>query len=382
MKSLYFNEDHELFRQSVIEYINKKKPFFDQWEEDRQVPKSVWKEMGEMGFLGLMYDEKYGGSNVDFFYSVILMEEMAKAGNAGLLGGFSVHSYMATNHINNIGSEELKQKYLVPSISGDILGAIAFTEPNAGSDVQGITTFAKKEGDHYIINGSKTYITSGCSADYFLTLCKTEAGFDIIVIDGDAPGITRNKLNKIGLHSSDTAEIFFQDVKIPTSNLVGNEGMGFYYVMESFQLERLCCAIMAIGAMDTIIAETLEFMKNRKAFGRPIAYFQVLRHRLADYCTDLECIRSLTYETCWRFMNGEYAIKQASMCKLKATELQNEVVAGCLQMHGGAGYMEDYPIARYFRDARVGTIYGGSSEIMREIIAKVVVDDVQFGKVY
>lgn len=382
MKSLYFTEEHQMFRASVRQFIDKMKPQFELWEEEREIPKSIWKELGEMGYLGLIYPEKYGGLNTDFFTSVVLLEEISRGGNGGFGAAFSVHAYMATNHINHVGTEELKQKYLVPSITGDLLGAIAFTEPNAGSDVMGIQTMAKIEGNYYIVNGSKTYITNGYKADYYIALCKTAKGFDLIVVDGVAEGVQRNKLNKVGLHSSDTAEVFFQDVKVPVSHRIGEEGKGFYYVMESFQLERLCCAIISIGAIELALELTLQFMKERKAFGREISRFQVLRHRLAEYYTELEAVKQLIYHTCWQFEHGIFAVKEASMCKLKATELQNEIIGGCLQMHGGAGYMEDYLIARLFRDAKVGTIVGGTSEIMKEIIAKMTIDDVNFNKVY
>lgn len=382
LQSPYFTEEHEMFRQSARQFFDRYKSEFEKWETEHEIPKSVWKEFGEMGFNGLMYPEQYGGSNVDFFYSVALLEEIGRTGNAGFGAAFVVHAYLATSYIHHIGSEELKQKYLAPAISGDLLGAIAFTEPDAGSDVMSIKTFAKKEGDHYIINGAKTYITNGNSADFYTTLCKTESGFDLLIIDGNAQGVSRNKLKKLGLHSSDTAEVFFDNVKIPASNLIGQEGMGFYYVMGGFQLERLALAIACIGAIEYALEITLEFMKNRKAFGRDIQKFQVLRHRIADHYTELEAMRQLVHFSSWQLQNDIYDVKVASMAKLKATELANEVVADCVQIHGGAGFMDEYLISRMFRDAKVGTIYGGTSEIMREIIAKVAIDKIEFSKVF
>ncbi|QBQ40501.1 acyl-CoA dehydrogenase family protein [Sphingobacterium psychroaquaticum] len=384
MKSPYFNEDHEMFRASVQQFVKKIKPQFETWEENHLIPKTIWGEMGEMGYLGLIYPEQYGGMAADFFTSVVLIEEIAKGGNTGFGTALGVHAYMATNHINHIGSEDLKQKYLVPSIKGDLLGAIAFTEPNAGSDLKGIKTYAVRDGDDYVINGSKTYITNGCMADYFVTLCKNEEGkFDLIVIEGDdKDGLTRNKLHKLGQYSSDTAEIFFQDVRVPATNLIGEAGKGFYYVMESFQLERLTAAISTCATIEFALQITLDFMHERVAFGKGLTEFQALRHRIANHYTELEATKQLAYHTAWLFENGVFAVKEASMAKLKATELANSIIADCLQLHGGAGYMEDYLIARLFRDVKVGTIYGGTSEIMRDIIAKMTVDAVHFKKVY
>lgn len=382
-KSLYFKEEHELFRQSLRAFFEKEiKPHFAEWESNRQIPKWAWAKMGEMGYLGLCHEEKYGGSDADFFYSVVFLEELSRAGNGGFACALSVHEYMALNHIARAGSSAQKEKFVKAGVAGQKIAALAISEPDVGSDVQGIRTSAKLEGDYYIVNGAKTFISNGYYADFITTLVKTEKGLALLIIDGDAEGVSRSKLNKMGWHASDTAEISFDEVKVPKDRLIGEDGSGFYYVMDSFQLERLSAAILAVGAMDGIIEMTLKYMHERKAFGRPIAKFQVLRHRLADLLTEVEACKQLVYHTAWLHDQGEFAVKECSMCKLKATELQKRVADECLQMFGGYGYMEEYPIAQIYRDTRVGTIVGGTSEIMREIIAKMAIDATQYEGAY
>ncbi len=388
MKSPYFNEDHVLFRQSVRDFIDRDvKPHITEWEKQEQIPREVWKKMGDLGFLGVNYPEKYGGSDADFFYTVAFVEELAKCGAAGLPAAVSVHQYMATAHISEAGSEELKEKYLKPAIAGEMIAALAISEPHAGSNVAGIKTRAVKEGDHYIVNGSKTFITNGYYSDFVTTAVVTDpdvgpAGISLMVIEKDTPGFTVNKLKKMGWHSSDTGELFFENVKVPASNLIGHEGKGFYYIMDSFQLERLVGAIMAVGGCEDTLDTTLQYMKEREAFGRPIAKFQALRHKIADLAAEVESLKQFVHHTSWLHDQGEFAVKQCSMAKLLASELGKKVADECLQMFGGYGYMQDFPIERMYRDARVGTIVGGTSEIMREIIAKTVIDDTQYGSAY
>ena len=383
MKSPYFNSEHLLFRQSVREFFQKEiAPHFDEWEEQQQIPRWAWKKMGDMGYLGLVHQEAYGGSNADFFYSVVFLEELARAGNGGFGCAISVHEYMALNHIGRAGSNYLKEKYLAPGIAGDQIAALGVSEPDAGSNVQGIRTSAVLEGDHYVVNGSKTFISNGYYADFITTLVKTGDGMSLLVIDAGSEGLHRSKLKKMGWHASDTAEIQFDNVRVPKENLVGVEGMGFYYIMDSFQLERLVGGILAVGAMDSILEITLKYMQEREAFGRPIAKYQALRHRIADLTTEVEACRQLVHHTAWLYAQGEFAVKECSMVKLHAAELQKKVADECLQMFGGYGYMEDYPICRAYRDTRVGAIAGGTSEIMREIIAKMVMDDVKYRKAY
>ncbi len=383
MKSPYFKEEHHLFRESVRDFLNKEiRPHFDEWEEQQQIPRWAWKKMGEMGYLGLIHEEEYGGMNADFWYSVVFLEELARAGNGGFGCAISVHEYMAINHISRAGSSELKDRFLRPAIAGEAIAALGVSEPDAGSNVQGIRTSARREGDYYIVNGSKTFISNGFYADFITTLVKTDAGLSLLVIPAEAEGVHRTKLRKMGWHSSDTAEIQFDQVKVPAANLIGQEGMGFYYIMDSFQLERLAGGILCIGANDAILEMTLRYMQEREAFGRPIAKFQALRHRLADLASEIEACRQLVHHTAWLYANGEFAVKECSMVKLHAAELQKRVADECLQMFGGYGYMEEYPIARAYRDTRVGTIAGGTSEIMREIIAKMMIDDVKYSTAY
>jgi acyl-CoA dehydrogenase len=383
MKSPYFQTEHELFRQSVRDFLQKEiAPHYNEWEANEQIPRWAWQKMGEMGYLGLCHEEKYGGSDSDFFYSLVFLEELARSGNGGFSCAISVHEYMALNHIARAGSALQKEKYLAPGIAGEKIAALGVSEPDAGSNVQGIRTSAVLEGDHYLVNGSKTFISNGFYADFITALVKTGDGLSLLIIEGDTPGVKRSKLKKMGWHSSDTAEIHFDNVKVPKENLIGTEGMGFYYIMDSFQLERLVGGVLAVGAMDGMIGLALKYMQEREAFGRPIAKFQALRHRMADLMTEVEASRHLTYHTAWQFVQGEFAVKEASMVKLHASELQKKVVDECLQVFGGYGYMEEYPIARAYRDTRAGTIAGGTSEILREIIAKMAIDDVKYATAY
>lgn len=388
MNSRWFTEEHELFRQSVKQFVDKEViPNANDWEENRRIPRDVWLKMGELGFLGINHAEEYGGSDNDFFFTVVLLEEITKGGMAGFAAAHSVHQYMSTAHIAKAGSEDLKQRYLVPAITGEKIGAIAISEPGAGSDVANIRTTATKDGDHYIINGQKTFITNGVYGDFVTVAVKTNkdagpAGISLIVVDQGTPGFTTNKLNKIGWHSSDTAELFFDNVKVPVANLVGQENQGFYYIMESFQLERLVAGISAVAGAGLVLNITLDYINEREAFGRPIKKFQVIRHKLVDLATEIAAARQLTYHTAWQYDNDIFAVKECSMVKMLGTELGKKVVDECLQFFGGYGYMEEYPIARMYRDARVGTIVGGTTEIMKEILAKTIIDGVSYESAY
>lgn len=382
--SYYFTEEHALFRQGLRQFLEKECiPHIDEWEKNQQVPKEIWKKFGEMGYLGINMPEEYGGMNADFWYSVVFQEELARC----FSGGFSIiptaHQYMAITYIANVGSEFLKQKYLTRAIAGEWIASIAITEPNAGSDVANIRTTARKEGDHYIVNGSKIFITNGVYGDFLVTVVKTKpeagtSGFSLLVIDRHAEGVSANKLNKLGWHASDTAELFFDNVKVPAENLIGEEGKGFYYLMGGLQLERLIGATGAIGACECALEYTLQYMSEREAFGRKINQFQALRHRIADMASEIEATKYFVYHVCRMHNDGKYAVKEASMAKLLASELSDQTMYKCLQMFGGYGFIEDYKIARMFRDSRVGTIGGGSSEVMREIIAKMVIDSVNY----
>lgn len=388
MKSIYFNEDHQLFRDSVRTFVEKEiNPYAVQWEKDKHIPKSLLKKLGDLGFLGINHAEEFGGSDVDIFHSVAYLEEIAKSGFGGVAAMISVHQYMATNHLAEAGSNELKKKYLTPAINGDMLAAIAISEPGGGSDVGAMLTTATKEGDEYVINGSKTFITNGVEADFLVVACKTNPsanvnGVSLIIVEKGTPGFTATNLDKMGWHSSDTAELAFDQVRVPVSNLVGEENQGFFYIMESFQLERLVAGVIANAGSEAVIEATLKYMDERATFGRKIKKYQVLRHNLVQLVTELEAAKQLAYNASWKFEQGEVVVKECSMVKLLCTELSKRIVDYCFQIFGGYAFMEEYPIARAFRDTRISTIVGGTSEIMCEILSKIIVDDVKYSKVY
>ncbi|MEL6256520.1 MAG: acyl-CoA dehydrogenase family protein [Bacteroidota bacterium] len=383
MKSPYFNEEHQLFRESLRAFIKTEfQPYFAEWEKENAIPRWAWKKMGEMGYLGICHEEEYGGMDADMFYQVVFNEELSRSLNSGFAIAVAVHVYMATNHIAHAGNAFQKEKYLAPAIAGDMVAALGMSEPAVGSNVKGLKTFAEDKGDHYLINGSKIFITNGYYADFMTLVADTANGISLLIVDLNAEGVTRNKLEKIGWHSSDTAEVFFQDVKVPKENLLGEEGQGFYFLSESLQMERLVLAMNSIGLMDGTLELTQQYMGEREAFGKPIAKFQALRHRLADIATELEATRQLVYHTAWQLENGEFAVKECSMAKLLSSELHKKLVDECLQMFGGYGYMEEYPIAQVYRDARAASIVGGTSEIMREIIAKMMFEGIKYKRAY
>ena len=384
--SYYFTEEHELFRESLRTFLDKEvMDNIDEWEEKGQIPKSVWKKMGDLGFLGLGYPEEYGGSGLDFFYDVVFLEETGKCHSGGFTITQMVVQYMSSPYILKYASEELKQKYLPGIISGDLISSIAITEPSAGSDVQNIKTTAIKEGDFYVVNGSKTFITNAVYGEFIVTVVKTDpeagaAGVSLLVIDTNMEGVSATKLNKLGWKSSDTAELSFDNVKVPASNLIGEPGHGFYYLMNGLQLERLAGSISGYAACEEAIDYSLKYMAEREAFNRPINKFQVLRHRVAQLASEVECAKQFTLY-CSRLQNdSKYAVKECSMAKLLVSELSDKTMTKCLQFFGGYGFIEDFKIARMYRDTRVGTIGAGTSEIMREIIAKMVIDDVDYKK--
>lgn len=386
IESYYLTEEHQLFRKTLRDFIQKEViPYVDQWEEDGQLPKDIFLKFGEMGFFGMTHEERYGGSGLDFWYDVIFIEEVSRCNSGGFGASISAHPYLSMSHLKYEASDPLKQKYLTKAIQGEWHGCLAITEPHAGSDVAGLRTTAIKQGDHYVINGSKCFITNGFTADYMIVACKTNpsagaGGISMIVVDANSAGITRTNLKKLGWKASDTAEIAFDNVKVPVENLLGEENKGFYYIMQRFELERLTLALGAISASEYALEYTQQYMNERKAFGRTINKFQVLRHRIAQLHAELTSVKTYTYLISKMYHDGNYCVKEASMCKLLATELSDKVMYECLQMFGGYGYMEEYKMARMFRDSRLGPIGGGSSEIMREIIAKMVIDDVNYNR--
>lgn len=377
---MYFTEEHQLFRKSLQDFLKKEVvPNVDEWEQTGIIDKNIWKKFGDMGFLGIHYPEAYGGLNLDLFYTVILLEELQKVNSGGFAAAIWAHMYLAMTHLNIEGTEDIKQSYLVPSITGDKVGCLCITEPFGGSDVAGLRTTAVKEGDFYIINGSKTFITNGIYSDYLIVAAKTKPelgnkGISIFVIDRETPGISATKMNKLGWRASDTGEIAFNNVKIPASNLLGEENKGFGYILQHFALERLVMGINAHAQAEFALDYTLNYMSQREAFGKTIDKFQALRHTIADLYTDMEICKEFNYSVAYRLNKGEYVVKHATMSKLKSTKMADEVIYHCLQFLGGYGYMEDYPLARMFRDSRLGPIGGGTSEILREILAKIIID--------
>lgn len=384
--SYYFNEEHEMFRQTIRQFLEAEAiPHIDKWEEQGMIPREFWKKFGEMGYFGLCFPEEYGGSNLDYFYNVVMTEEISKVWSGGFTITAAVQVFMTLPYLIHHGSEYIKKNYLAPAIAGDKIACIGITEPGAGSDAANIQTRARKEGDYYIINGSKTFITNGIYGHFVVLVTKTNpeagaAGVSLILVDLDSPGITKNKLKKLGWHASDTAELHFDDVKVPAANLLGEEGKGFYYLMGGLQTERLGGSIMGYASCEKVIEYTLQYMHERKAFGRSIDKFQVLRHRMAQLYAELEAIKFFVLQTCKMHADGKYAVKESSIAKLLSTEFADKCMYQCLQNFGGYGYMEEYKIARAFRDARIGTIGGGTSEIMREIIAKMLIDDVSYSR--
>jgi alkylation response protein AidB-like acyl-CoA dehydrogenase len=380
MNSMYFTEEHQLFRASFRDFLQKEVvPYIEQWEKTGTIDRFIWKKFGEMGFFGINYPTQYGGLSLDLFYTVIFLEELQKIKSSGFAAAMWAHVYLAMTHLNAEGSEAIKQEYLTASITGDKIGALCITEPFGGSDVAGMRTTAVKSGDKYILNGSKTFITNGIYADYYIVAAKTQPelgnkGISVFLVDTDTPGISATKLDKLGWRASDTAEIAFDNVTIPVSNLMGEPNKGFPYIMQHFASERLIMAINAHARAEYAIDYTIEYMEQRQAFGTTINKFQALRHTLVEHATEIEHCKIFNYAAMARLDKGEYVVKEATMAKLKSTKVADEAIYSCLQMLGGYGYMEEYPLARLFRDSRLGPIGGGTSEIMKEILSKMILD--------
>ena len=377
---MYFTEEHQLFRASFRDFLQKEVvPYIEQWEKSGTIDRFIWKKFGEMGFFGINYPTKYGGMNLDLFYTVIFLEELQKIKSSGFAAAMWAHVYLAMTHLNAEGSESIKQDYLTASINGDKIGALCITEPFGGSDVAGMRTTAVKSGDKYIINGSKTFITNGVYADYYIVAAKTQPelgnkGISVFLVDTNTPGISATKLDKLGWRASDTAEIAFNNVEIPISNLMGEPYKGCPYIMHHFASVRLLMAINAHARAEYALDYTIEYMEQRQAFGTTINKFQALRHTLVEHATEVEHCKIFNYAAMARLDKGEYVVKEATMAKLKSTKVADEAIYSCLQMLGGYGYMEEYPLARLFRDSRLGPIGGGTSEIMKEILSKMILD--------
>ena len=376
--AIYFNKEHEMIRKAVREFVDKEiNPHIEEWEEQKIAPlHDLFKKMGDLGFLGIRYDPKYGGQGLDYWYDLVFIEEIGRIAAGGVSMAITVQTHMATPAIYEFGSDYLKETYLTKAISGDMVCAIAVTEPGAGSDVSALATTARKEGDHYILNGSKTYITNGTQADFLTLLARTSDdpgyhSFSLFVVPTNLPGFSvSRKLDKLGMHSSDTAELFFDDMQIPAENMIGQEGEGFIYQMQQFQHERFVTLPLAYVASKQNILMTIEHIKERVVFGKPLIRRQVLRHRLADWLTEIEALKRLTYHIVGMKTAGIDVTKEVSMGKLMAGRVAHKVADGCLQMFGGLGYMAEMPITRAFRDSRLTAIGGGADEVMEEIIAR------------
>lgn len=370
-----FEYEHEQFRDSVRKFLEAEAvPYHSQWEKDGQIDRSLWYKAGELGLLAPTADEAYGGVAVDFRYNAVLCEEISRLGLTGI--GFFLHSDIAVPYILHNGTEAQKQKYIPGCISGETIVAIAMTEPGAGSDLQGIKTTAVLDGDEYIINGSKTFITCGIQSDLVIVVCKTDAtagskGISLLLVEAGTPGFVKGaNLEKIGMKAQDTSELFFQDVRVPKENLLGEEGKGFTYLMTELPQERLCIAISSIASAESVLQQTVEYVKERRAFGRPIASFQNTQFELAQLDAEISCQRVFVDRCLELLIEGKLDSVTASKAKLLASNLQFDVANRCLQLHGGYGYMWEYPVARAFADSRVQSIYGGTNEIMKLIIGR------------
>lgn len=372
-----FDEAHQAFRRTVQQVVERElRPHAKAWEAQASFPRELYARFGELGFFGLKYEKAYGGSEAGPLYEAVLHEELAKCGSGGVAAGLLAQATIATGPLDKYGSDAQKRAFLAPAIAGTRIGAFAVTEPDAGSDVAGLCTRARRDGDHWVLDGAKTYITNGVRADYVIVAAKTSPdtghkGLSMFLVEKGTPGFTvARQLKKLGWRASDTAELVFEGCRVPAANLLGVENEGFFQIMGNFQWERLTLALGAIGAAEQILEQATAFVQNRQAFGQSVAKFQVVRHQLAEMATELECARQLSYHALRLHAAGEHALAQTAMAKKVATEMCCRLADRALQLHGGAGYTEDFDIERHWRDARLGPIGGGTSEIMNEIIAK------------
>lgn len=379
MTSLYFTDEHNELRSMVRDFVQKDvNPHVDTWEDEGIFPAhKLFKQMGDLGLLGLVYPEKYGGGGMDYWYQAVFIEEIGRIQCGGVPMGITVQTDMATPALAEHGSDEQKEKFLRPAISGDAVFSIAVSEPDAGSDVASIRTRAVSDGDDYIINGSKMWITNGTQADFITLLTRTDdrdrgyKGMSLIIVPTDTPGFSvSRKLDKLGNRSSDTAILRFDDMRVPKANRIGPEGMGFMLQMQQFQVERLAASLMATTGMEEAIKLTINYCRERKTFGTPLINNQWIYFKLAELIAELDMLKQYNYHCVRKYVAGQDMTREASIAKLKMGRLSRKVADTCVQFHGGMGYVEEYPIARYFRDSRLGSIGGGADEIMLGIIAK------------
>jgi acyl-CoA dehydrogenase len=381
MGAQLFREEHEIFRRSLRSLLEKEaKPYQDEWRKNRQIPREIWHKMGEQGFIGYWLDEKYGGAGADFIYSVVLIEELHRSGAWGLATAIGVHNDITMPYIEMLGTEEQKLRWLPKCCRGECIAAIGMTEPGAGSDLQAIRTAAVRDGDDYVINGQKTFITNGYYCDLIVLAVKTDPkaqpphkGVSLIVVENGTPGFIKGrKLEKMGLHSSDTAELFFEDCRVPSGNLLGKEGDGFVPMMRNLQQERLVGALGAILSAEHMLEITIEYCKSRSVFGRPISRHQHNAFKIVEMATEIEMAKDFSYHLVGDHLERKDITKKVSMAKWYNSELANRVAYQCVQLHGGYGYMEEYQICRDALDVRMGSIAAGTTEVMKMIVARMM----------
>lgn len=372
-----FDHEHEAFRNTVKRFLEEEcTPFHEQWEEDHRVPRKIWERAGELGMLNATTPEAYGGLGLDRRFSMIAVEEVARAGLSGL-NGFNVHDICA-GYLINFGTQEQKQQWLPKMASGEVISAVAMTEPDTGSDLQAVKTRAVLDGEEYVINGAKTFISNGTNSDIIVVIAKTgntgkgSRDISLILVEADRVGVTKSKpLRKVGLHAQDTTMLFFEDVRVPKANILGGEpGQGFYQLMKELAWERLSIGILAIAASQAVLEQTIAYTRDRKAFGKPIIEFQNSRFKLADLKAEIVIGQTYTDRCMELILQHELSPEAAAAAKLWCTELYSKVVDQCVQLHGGNGYMLEYPVARHYLDSRVNRIYGGANDIMRELVAR------------
>jgi len=370
-----FGEEHQIFRDTVRRFVDEEiTPHHDKWEKEGQISREAWLKAGELGLLCASMPEEYGGAGTDRLYSIVLMEELGRAGTSG--PGFGLHSEIVAPYILRYGSEEQKQHYLPKMAKGEMIGAIAMTEPGTGSDLQAVRTTAVKDGNELVINGAKTFITNGQMSDVVIVVAKTDPkqgakGTSLVLVEAGTEGFRKGRnLEKVGMKAQDTSELFFDDVRVPMTNLLGEEGMGFVYLMQELAWERLQVAVGAVAAMEGALQWTIDYTRERKAFGKAIAEFQNSRFKLAEAKTQVTVARTFVDRCIELMMQGQLDADTAAMAKWWCSDLQCKLIDECLQLHGGYGYMWEYPIARAWADARVQRIYAGTNEIMKEIIGR------------
>jgi len=371
------NEEIQMFRDMVLRFLEQEVvPHYDSWEKNHKMPREMWNTMGSAGLLLVDFPEKYGAADASFDVCQMIQEEMCRLNLHALATGYNIHANIVAPYLLHIGNQEQQDRWLPAMVTGEVLTALAMTEPSAGSDLANIRTKAIKDGDDYILNGSKTFITNGNEANMIIVCAKTDInagskGISLFLVDTSLPGFSTGKpIEKIGQHSSDTGELFFENMRIPGDALLGEEGKGFVYLMQELPRERLGCAVQAIGHAQGALDLTCEYVKERKAFGQSVSQFQNTRFKLAQCQTDLELCRALLEKHMLKYQRDEMTVTDAAMLKLAATEMQVSLINECLQLFGGYGYTDEYPISRFYRDARIQTIYAGTSEIMKEVIAR------------